>query len=271
MAEAGLIGAYLEQLRSQLPRTRDADDVISEAEDHLHTIVEAHLALGLSEEAATRHALGAFGSADLVARAFAQQKGHGTAMPTTFTTYCGLAAILGGVTLGVCLALGTVTTLDVGSTTAWFAPVATTGVLLTIVGLIGIDARHRALYGSAGRIGRLLLPVGAIGLVASAATWFAPGWLVSVAAMVLALIALGTEVWRSGVLPRAAVVLVAVGLAGIPPASLLGNDPSTTWTIGTFVGMAVFGLIGAGLAWLGYGLWRERHLGISGGRPAATA
>lgn len=215
--------------------------------------------------------MGAFGSADLVARAFAQQQGGGVAMPTTFTTYAGAAAMLGGLVLGICLALGSVTTLDVGSTSAWFAPTSAAGAVLAVIGLLGIDARHRALYGAAGRIGRLLLPVGAVLLVASAAAWFAPGWFVSVAAMVLGLIGMGVEVWRGGVLPRAAVVLVAVGLAGIPPASLVANDATAVWSVGTFVGMAVFALIGAGLGWLGYGLWRERDdLGISGGRPTAT-
>lgn len=271
MAGTSLIEAYLEQLRTQLPRSSDTDDVIAEVEDHLHTIVEAHLSLGLTEEAATRHALGAFGSADLVAREFAQQQGDTVAMPTTFTTYSGLAAIVGGVILGVCLALGSVTTLDVGSTSAWFAPTATTGAILTCVGLLGIHARHRALYGQTGRIARLLIPIGVLGIIVSAVTWFAPGYLVFIAATILGLVGLGMEVWRGGVLPRAAVALVALGIAGIPPASVVANDAYSMWSLGTVVSMAVFAIMGVGLVWLGHGLWRERaHLSISGGSPTAT-
>lgn len=272
MAGAGLIEAYLTQLVERLPRTAATDDVIAEVADHLQTIVEAHLSLGLSEDAAVRHALGTFGSADLVARAFAQQQGKGTAMPTTFTTYAGAAGMLGGLIVGVCLALGSVTTLDVGSSSAWFAPTAATGAILVFLGLLGIDARHRALYGWSGRVGRLLVPVGVVLFVVSAATWFAPGWFVSVAAIVIGLFGMGIEVWRGGVLPRRAVVLIAVGMAGILPAGILANDASTTWSAGTFAGIAVFTVLGTGLAWLGYGLWRERaDLGISGGRPTASA
>lgn len=267
MARTGLIEAYLEQLKAQLPWTPDTDDVIAEIEDHLHTIVEAHLALGLSQEAATRHAVGAFGSAALVARAFAQQKGDTVAMPTTFTTYSGIAAIVGGLVLGVCLALASVTALDVGSTSAWFAPTATAGALLTAVGLLGIHARHRALYGTTGRVARLLIPVGIVGVIVSAVTWFAPGYVVFMAATILGLVGLGVEVWRTGVLPRRAVALVGVGLAGIPPASLVANDASTTWSVSTFVGMVVFAVMGVGLVWLGLGLWRERaDLDITGDR-----
>lgn len=272
MAGTGLIEAYLEQLRTQLSRTADTDEVIAEVEDHLHSIVEAHLSLGLSAEAATRHALGAFGSADLVARAFAQQQGDGTAMPTTFTTYSGAAAIVGGVILGITLAVASVTTLDVGSNSAWFAPTALAGAVLAMVGLLGIDARHRALYGNAGRVARLLIPVGVVLLIASVMTWFAPGYVVSLAAIIIGVVGLGMEVWRGGVLPRGAVALVGLGIAGIPPASLLQNDASATWTPGTVAGMVVFAVMGAGLVWLGYGLWSERgNLRMSGGgNPTAT-
>ena len=273
MAGTGLIQAYLEQLRTQLPRTPDTDDVIAEVEDHLHTIVEAHLTLGLSEEAATRHAVGAFGSAELVARAFAQQRGDHTAMPTTFTTSAGAAAIVGGVTLAICLSLASFTTLDVGSNSAWFAPTASAGGLLALVGLIGLHARHRARYGMTGRVARLLIPVATLVLVGSVFTWFAPGYFVSMAALAIGLVGLGVEVWRGGVVDRGAIVLCGVAIAGILPIATLQNDAATTWSPAAIGGSLVAIVLGAGLVWLGHGLWRERsQIGVGGsGRPTATA
>lgn len=272
MAGTSLIQAYLEQLRSELPRAADTDDVIAEIEDHLHSIVEAHLSLGLSEEAATQHAVGAFGSADFVARAFAQQQGDTVAMPTTFTTYAGAAAMSGGVVLGIILTLVSVTTVDTGPSSGWFPPMVLTGAILAMVGLLGIHARHRALYGATGRVARLLVPVGVVGVVASAATWFAPGLLVFLAATVLGLVGLGVEVWRGGVIPRAAVALAGLGLAGIPPIVIVGSE-SQPWSITTLFAMAVSWLVGTGLVWLGYGLWSERaDIGMSsGGSPTAMA
>lgn len=272
MAGADLIEAYLEQLRAQLPRTADTNDVIAEVEDHLRSIVDAHLSLGLSEDTATRHALGAFGSADLVARAFAQQQGKETAMPSTFTIYSGVAAIVGGLILGITLTLASVTALDVGSTNAWFAPTANAGGLLTIVALVGIHVRHRALYGQTGRIARLLVPIGVVGLIASAVTWFAPGYLVFTTATILGLVGLGVEVWRGGVLPRLALVLSGLGIAAITPVSVIANDASAVWSPATFAGIGVAILLSAGLVWLGHGLWRERNdLDITTGSRRAAA
>lgn len=273
MARTSLIEAYLEQLAEQLPRTAHVEDVIAEVEDHLQAIVAAHLSLGLSEEAAAHHALGSFGSADLVARAFAQQRGDTAAMPTTFTTSAGLAAMLGGLILGICLSLASFTTLDVGSTSPWYPPVALGGGVLTAIGLLGIDVRHRARYGAIGPIARLLVPVGLVGLFFSVMTWFAPGWVVFMAAIILGLLGLGIEVWRGGVVARGAVALTGVGIAGIPLATLFGIDTTTTWTTGAIAGTVGAAVLAAGLLWLGHGLWRERAVyGTSrGGRPTATA
>lgn len=270
MASAGLIEAYLEQLRRQLPRRADADEVLAEVEDHLRTIVEAHLSLGLPEEAATRHALGAFGSADLVARAFAEQQGDAAAMPTTFTTYAGAAAIVGGVILGICLTLVSVTTLDTGPASGWLPPIVLTGALLTVVGLLGVHARHRALYGPTGRISQGLVPVGIAGVVVSTATWFAPGLLVFLIATVLGLLGVGVEVWRGGVLRRTAVAVAGLGLAGLPVIIAVGSEPSGL--LSGLTAMATAACIGAGLVWLGHGLWSERP-GLDvrgGGNPTAT-
>lgn len=192
-------------------------------------------------------------------------------MPTTFTTYAGAAAIVGGIILGITLTLASVTTLDSGPSSGWFAPMALAGFLLAMVGLMGVHARHRALYGMTGRVARLLVPVGVIGFVVSSATWFAPGLLVFLAATVIGLVGLGVEVWRGGVISRAAVALAGLALAGIPPILVVGSE-AAPWSSAALFGTAVSWLVGAGLIWLGYSLWSERgDLGTSGGgSPTAT-
>jgi hypothetical protein len=53
------IQGYLAQLRASL-RTRDADRILAEAEDHLHETVSAGLAAGLTEREAHEAAISAF-------------------------------------------------------------------------------------------------------------------------------------------------------------------------------------------------------------------
>jgi HAAS domain-containing protein len=59
---------YLDELRTKL-RTRDADLVLAEAEDHLRESVAAGLAIGMSEREAQEAAISAFGSVRAVVRA----------------------------------------------------------------------------------------------------------------------------------------------------------------------------------------------------------
>jgi HAAS domain-containing protein len=69
------IDVYLDQLRSRL-RTRDAELVLAEAEDHLRESVAAGLAIGMSERAAQEAAISAFGSVRAVVRAHSRGKGQ---------------------------------------------------------------------------------------------------------------------------------------------------------------------------------------------------
>jgi hypothetical protein len=69
------VQAYLAQLRTSL-RTRDADRILAEAEDHLHETVSAGLAAGLTEREAQEAAISAFGSVRAVARAHATRPGN---------------------------------------------------------------------------------------------------------------------------------------------------------------------------------------------------
>jgi hypothetical protein len=61
---------YLAQLRAGL-RTRDADRILAEAEDHLRETVSAGLAAGLTETEAQQAAISSFGSVRAVVRAHA--------------------------------------------------------------------------------------------------------------------------------------------------------------------------------------------------------
>lgn len=73
--QADLVGAYLGELRARL-RTRDAELVLAEAEDHLRESVAAGLAIGMSERAAQEAAISAFGSVRAVVRAHRRGKGQ---------------------------------------------------------------------------------------------------------------------------------------------------------------------------------------------------
>ncbi len=69
------VDEYLRQLRAGL-RTRDADLIMVEAEDHLRETVAAGLAAGLTEREAQEAAISAFGSVRAVVRAHATRPGN---------------------------------------------------------------------------------------------------------------------------------------------------------------------------------------------------
>lgn len=269
MAGDSLIEAYLTQLRAQLPRSADRGEVLAEVEDHLRTVAEAHQRLGLSVADAERHAVGTFGSAELVARAFAQQKGAGVAMPTTITRAAGFAAIIGGLVFAVTMSLSLVTRVTAAGESSWFAPTAASGFVLIGLGLLGLHLRHRALYGLPGRVGRTLVPLGLVGMLASAAAWFGLGYFLSMAIALAGVVGIGIEVWRAQVLSRAPLVPLLAGVAAVIPVSFVGSGTAGTWSVGTVLTMAVVATIGASISWLGHGLWREQTLGNVGPRPGA--
>jgi HAAS len=69
------VDEYLRRLRASL-RTRDADRIVAEAEDHLRETVAAGLAAGLTEVEAQEAAISAFGSVRAVVRAHATRPGN---------------------------------------------------------------------------------------------------------------------------------------------------------------------------------------------------
>lgn len=69
------IEQYLAQLRGGL-RSRDAELILAEAEDHLRETVAAGLAAGLTEREAQEAAISAFGSVTAVVRAHVERPGN---------------------------------------------------------------------------------------------------------------------------------------------------------------------------------------------------
>lgn len=254
MAHHGLIASYLDELRANLPRTTDLDDVLAEVEDHLREVVAAHVRCGMDEQTAERHALGQFGSAEIVTRAFAAAQRGGIAMPTPVTRFAGLAAMIGGTSIIVVFGLASISQLDVGGTGRWFAPVATASFLLALVGLVGLHMRHRAIYSSLGRVGRWLIPFGVIGLIVSIATWFVIGGIVAQVMIAVGLVLVGIDVWGAGVMDRRALALVGISIPAVLVVAAFGTGQFDWATIASIVGFAG---LGSGFAWLGHGLWRE--------------
>lgn len=255
MAEHDLIDVYLDELRRHLRRRRDVDDVLAEVEDHLREVVTGHVGSGMDPRTAERHALGQFGSAELVSRAFAATMRGGIAMPTMVTRLAGLAAMIGGIAMIVVFPFAAVSELDVGGATVWFAPVASASALLVLVGLVGLHLRHRAIYGRAGHIGKLFVPIGLVGMVVSILTWFAPGGLVFLLAITVGLALIGADVWSAGVVDRRALALAGTSIPVVLIVGLFGTGRFDWTTFATIIGFAA---LGTGLAWVGHGLWRER-------------
>jgi hypothetical protein len=262
VARTDLIGRYLEELAKGLGSRADADEVLSEVEDHLRSVAEAHVTLGLTHDDAVRHALGTFGSAELVTRAFASSRKGGAAMPTQLTKVSGAAAMLGGIALAVALALASVRPWDLGATTGWFAPLLGAALVLVFTGLIGTHLRHRAVYTTAGRTGRWLVPLGALGTAVSVVLWAVVAGIVFEVVVLAGLALIGADVWRAGVIDRRAIGLTAAALPATVLLPLLGSD-------GWLVAPSVLGFtgLGAGLAWIGHGLWRESSVD---GAPGPT-
>jgi hypothetical protein len=261
---ADLIAAYLDELRAKRP-AGDLDEILPEIEDHLRSVAEAHLGLGLSWQDAQHHVLATFGSAEDIRRAFASTRGKGAAMSTPITRSAGVIAMLGGVLLAATLCLAAIRPWDLGATTSWFGPLLATATILVIAGLIGVHLRHRAVYSVAGGTGRWLVPAGVVLLILGVATWNPPSYFVGLGLLVLGLTLVAVEVWRAGVIDRRALLL---GAAGIPLAlvvPVLGGDG---WML--LASFAGFLALGAGLGWVGYGLWQEQTSNDNSTTPVAV-
>ncbi len=95
MANSDLITEYLVALRGALRWRANADDLISEIEDHLCCAATGLQATGLDRFAAEHQVIERFGDATTVARSFALTPSGGIAMPTQLTRIAGTFALVG--------------------------------------------------------------------------------------------------------------------------------------------------------------------------------
>lgn len=252
--EDRLVRAYLVELRHSLGGipTHDADEIVSEVEDHLLEATQHHGAL---------EALARFGTPNLIAATFHHEAGKGAAVPTAFTRRAGLAAALSP----VLLALGAVANQATGRGVAHGAAVIVEAFTfpLVLVGIIGFSRRHGG-FGALGQVALaafLIAPVFSILMPWMGIVFTGTLWTFSFAL-------LGIAMLRARILPRLPVVLFGFSAAATIVLAVivtaLGGDAGFVW---------IFPLVlqSAGLAWLGWAMWREEELATPGSGPWASA
>jgi len=262
VAEPGLIGAYLAELRYSVARLPDADEIAAEAEDHLRSAADALVAAGRPRPAAEVEALARFGSAPLVARVFVEESKRGGAVSTRLTRRAGAAALLAPLLVVVGQAGNVATDSGPGHGAAVMLLVAAFAAFA--FALRGVRKRHGGL-GGWGRAAFWLFV--ASPLIAAPFSWGAGGALAVVQLLVVTL--LGVGMIRARVLPVAAVALFTLAPAATVAAAALltavGLDASRYAPIGV-IPFAV------GFVWVGWAMWREPALDVrslNGGPLAA--
>lgn len=250
MAEPGLIAAYLAELRHSLASLRQADDVLAEVEDHLRSAAQALEAAGRPRHDAEALAGARFGSAELVARAHREEAKRGAAVSTRLSRRAGVAAMAAPV-LAVVGQLGN-TGIEDGPLHG-----AAVGVLLAAAAafafaLYGLRARHGGL-GGWGRAAFWLFV--ASPFIAAPFAWGAGAALAVVHLVVLTLLGIGMV--QARVLPPAAVALFTFAA----PATLVTAAALTALDVdaAAYVPLGA-AACAAGLAWLGWAMWREPAL-----------
>ena len=259
------IEAYVQQMLPDLygafwMRRRITEEVT----DHLLESVERLQMEGFNREEAEARAVQRFGSPSLVARRFAQMKGIG--VPTTFTRWSGIALMVGTLTLAGSLTAQAVSESFEHSS---FGGVAAAGLALLALGLIGIYVRLRGQMGFSARVGARLMIVGFVIAVASSFLWFGIGSLLGIVIVLTGAALYFVAMFRSGILPRAAVGLVIGGFVGALIVGGIANvmcfDGNALATIGQVVSVV-------GFVWMGTFLFRERESEYesSGSGPAVA-
>jgi hypothetical protein len=273
MAQPQLIDRYLAALQDKLGQAPDAGDILAEAEDHLRETAISYRQDGLDAEGAETRALEAFGSPQLVARAFANaRRTKGLAMPTTFTRRAGVAAIASPLLLLAGLLLERAEEWTTATwTSGWYFAGNTATLLalaLLLVAMVGIRARHGGALGSLGLVGLALVGLGTL-VVLAQLSWALLFWLVPLSVGVALFAA---AIIRAHLLSRLAATLYGSGLlltAALPLGQeFAGQDANGTplWPYG-LVGVAIFGI---GLTWLGWQLRTERPVDTDHGMAPAT-
>ena len=244
-AENRLIQAYLVELHHSVRDMADADDIVDEAADHL---------LEAAERYGELEALARFGTPTLVAATFHKESGKGAAVPTTFTKRAGLVAAMSPFFLIFGALANEYTGRGVAHGGAVIAEVLALPALL--VGIVGLKRRH----GGLGLLGRLstyamfaAVPL-AVVMPWMAIAFIGPLW-------TLAFAFLGVAMLRAALLPRLPVILFGfsaiVTIAAAAVVTALGGDAGFFWVV-------PLGLQFAGLAWMGWLMWREPVIATPG-------
>lgn len=259
MAEPRLIDHYLVTLQRSLGKAPDAEDILAEVEDHLRAAAASYRDGGLDAQVAEASTLRAFGSPRLVARAFADARKGGLAVPTTFTRRAGLAAIACPLLLllGILLEEAERWTIATWSSNWYLAgnSAVLLALALLVVALLGLRARHGGAVGTFGLAGLVLVGLGTLVVLAQFSwallLWLAP---ISVGCALFA-----TGVLRARLLSRLAAALLGSGLLLTAELALrqhlAGGDANVMVWPHALIGLASFGI---GLAWLGWQLRVER-------------
>jgi hypothetical protein len=271
MADDGLIGAYLTELRYSLTAggrrgaadtETDVDDVVDEAQDHLLEAVARLERDGRTTAQAQAEAVARFGSATLVANVFAKEAGKGAAVPTIMTRRAGFAGL--SAPLFAIAAAGGMQQFERGALHGAAVACEVVAVCTFLFALWGLRARHAGL-GPLGRAAFWLTI--ASPFLAAPFGWGAGIALVVVLSAVLALLAIA--MYRAHVLPTVPLVLFgATPVATIVLAAVLtGVGRDAGWFIAPSLMPAVVGLL-----WLCWAMWREQAVdGAAGVGPLQTA
>lgn len=251
MAEPGLIAAYLTELRFSVSRLPDADDIVAEADDHLHTVAERLVSTtGCSPVDAEAQALARFGSASLVARLHVEEAKRGGAVSTRTSRRAGVAAMAAPVVFAVGQ-LGN-ETIDRGTGHGVAVGLMLVAVAAFAYGLWGLRARHGGL-GNWGRAAFWLFVASPV--LAAPFGWGAGVALVVVQLLVVAL--LGVGMLEARVLPPVPVAMFSLSApATVVMAAALtafGIDAAPYAPLGILVCLL-------GYMWLGWAMWREPAL-----------
>jgi hypothetical protein len=206
-----LVEDYLAALGWQVAWRRDAEQVVAEVADHLHTATDRLVATGVNPVAAQHRVLHAFGDPDVVAVAFATTPRGGIAVPTRFTRTAGALGVAAGLwwlLWGAALLVTSAAVMvdefryiEVAGLVAWFGFLATLVVAVpltyaTVAGLLvrgGAGAGDRWLLAT-GLLAGVTVVFGAIGWAGIALPWetlWLP-WLLLLAPAALA----SAVVWR---------------------------------------------------------------------------
>lgn len=261
MAEPRLIGAFLAELRYSAARLSDIDDVVAEVEDHLLASLEAGIAHGRSPAEAEAEALARFGSAPLVARVYIEEAQRGGAVSTQLTRRAGLAAMLAP-PLTVVGAVGNAA-IDRGALHGAALTLLVAAFAAFALALWGVRKRHGGLGGWGRAAGWLFV---ASPVIALPFGWGAGAAFAFVQLAVVALLGIG--MLRARILP-----VPAVGLFTLAPTATMVVAAALT---AAGIDAAPYAPIGAaafaaGLAWIGWALWREPALDVPGDRPGPLA